>query len=176
MKRASLLILALAVVLTFNSCKKDENGNIVVASLSVKKDGTLWNSLVRQTSVTANPTSTSGGKLIAITATNGANITSGELLNITILGTDLKEYKLQTLLTSNTPISTECTFTFKASAGDSDATKIYAGVVGSVTLTKYNESSKLVSGTFKFTTMQGGDATKKIEFTEGKFENLTITL
>jgi len=166
MKRASLLILALAVVFAFNSCKKDENGNTIIPSLSAMKAGAKWTSLARVTTVGDIP---SVGKGIVIVATTNLSVTQGEYLAITIRGTELKKYDLAVAVTG---VKTQCAFVFKDNAGD--ATSTYSATTGSVTLTKYDAASKLISGTFEFTLMKVGNPSETIKFTGGTFSNISF--
>jgi len=163
MKLRILLVLFIAVIFSFNSCEKDEDGNIIFPSMTATVDGTAKNFIFRSTSKVGI---TDGLDGIVIIATTGAEQKDGEYLTMLIRGAKLGEYNLDIALSSSAKFQCEAIY---RPGGDGDST-IYKGKTGTITITKMDE--KYISGTFDFSMVNSVLDTETKTVSNGKFENL----
>lgn len=153
MKNFVTLALLTAIMVSFFSCKKDSNSSSITPSLSMKFEGTGW------TATTVLATYTSYNSSTTITASK-----TGDQLVLIYTGTGKGTYN----------------FTDDEAFGSGNigpvsfSTLVSFFPTGSVIVTSYDSSKKLISGTFSFTgDNMGGSA---FQVTEGKFENVTVTM
>ncbi len=146
-------------IIFLTSCKQD------LPSMSAKFDGTQKNFIFRQTTLGDVPAIGSG---FIIIGTTGADLHDGEYLTLLIRGTEEKSYDLNVAL-SNSKFQCEAIY---RPGGDGDTSKVYAGKTGTITITKFDEKHKKISGTFSFTLVNKVLDTDIITVSEGKFENL----
>lgn len=162
----SLAVMAAMVILLFNNCSKDDDGNTVISlpSLTATIDGSEYKSLFRQTT---RGTVFSDQEGFVILATNTASQSEGEFITIIVRGVEARTYDLSVSIYGG---KGECGIYYKESAGD-ESTQ-WSALSGSVTITNVDPVKHTVSGTFQFTLNKIGapDQTKTI--TNGTFENL----
>ena len=154
--RISIFAILLVGVFFTISCKKDSKITDVInlsASMKAKVNGTQWTALTRVTTV-------QGSNLIV----NGTGSLGSDVLNVTIFGTTPGTYTLST----TAPVSTQFSATYTNDTGNTDS--LYTAYTGTVTITKFDATSKRVSGTFSFTAKNLALVTKTI--TEGSFTEL----
>ena len=157
MKKFFTLAMVTAMILFFFSCKKSssDNSNTTTTSFSMKYNGTAWTgttitasyiSYNNSTSVTAYKSGTSDQVVIAFTGntTGTYNFTGDAAIGSGTIGS--------------------VTFSSLYSAVPS----------GTITVTNYDTSKKLISGTFSFDAVNTGNVT--VHITEGKFENIPVTI
>jgi len=178
-----LLMTAVAGTLFVASCTKDpvntnNTSNASTGVLTCKVNGTAWQSEpASKTYIT--PSDTSYG-------TNAA-IVNGELSiqGVKILGSDTSRVAMQLVLTPAKTGTYSGTFSLQAADGalyfpKSDMNTLLAIVMGytntySVTLTKVDESKKLVSGVFTITMKApAGQGLPDYTITEGKFDDIKL--
>lgn len=152
-----LALLFLAALVLFAGCEKDEEGNVIVASMKAKIDGALWTSIVRVTVHEDGYFNITGTAL------------SGKVLNITVLGETTGTYSLapQSGSFQSFAIYKEDD---SAAEGEAGWYKSYGG--GTVELTKVDTENRRISGTFSFTAKATPSATETVEITQGEFTDL----
>ena len=163
MKRIFYYLLIFITISSISVSCSDDLAN--PRTLTAKKDGVDWKSSFRLTTRGDIPNI---GEGFVIAATTGLTILNGEYLMIIIRGTTPRQYNLS--VTIGTGIKTECAFVYKGNA--SDGSSNYVSLSGSVTLTKVDEAKKEISGTFDVVLQNGTNISDRINFTQGKFENL----
>jgi hypothetical protein len=149
-----VIISIVTILLVIISCTKDDNGNIVLPTMSALIDGEEWVSITRITVL-------ENGKFI-ITGTS----TTGQTLVITIFGTTEGLYELNT-----TSIKVGAVYKESATASAADA---YASVTGEVNLTDVDTSKKRISGTYQFLVIR--NVLNSFNITNGEFNNLFYTI
>ena len=166
------LFIGVIMMLSFSSCKKSEDGSSIFGSMTAKVNGTAWSSLTRVTTVQSGNILLTGQPGLA---------TADQSIAITIKGVTLKTYTL-----SAYTLAGECLVVYyKKAAAVSGSTDYYVSYAASVTLTKYDATSKLISGTFTATlvpttalstlgALLDPNFADKITITEGKFENVSF--
>lgn len=165
MKIRILLILFIAVIFSFNGCKKDEEGNIIVPKMTATVDGADWKAFLRVSTVQDNKIAISGFPTAS----------KEKAILITITSTELKTYSVSLL-----PPKLECGVFYQKTTGVAVGSSDYfVSFNSTVTLTKYDAEKKLISGTFSGTLIQSDQlltplSATKIEITNGKFENLSF--
>jgi hypothetical protein len=163
-----LMLLGLVLTTTLFSCKKDDDENVLTASMSATiNDGTFaddgvtfnttasnaWTSLTRVTVMTNNVITIAGTSLL------------GDAVDVTIYGTTEGTYNLGI---ANQAIQCGCALLTTYN----NARVTFASTSGTVVLTKVDTNEKVISGTFSFVLYSGG-VFKTI--TNGNFENLKYT-
>jgi hypothetical protein len=154
MKKTLIILVLIATTTIFNSCKKDSNGNIIVASMSAKINNTDWSSTVR--------TCTKTGNTIVLTGTS----IDGKTIEIKITP-DLTTSNLTTNVDYKIGIGSLYKPTVNASSTD-----IYFALTGTVKLTQLDMTSKLVSGTFNFNGATSGITL--VTISSGTFSNVSF--
>ncbi len=165
----------LTIGLTFGSCKKDSNGNpISIPSMSA----TISDAAQGDTLSAINPTPWAAVYPFAVLKSNFLTI-NGTALNLdgvtlTVYGLTPGTYKLGLGVLSaqcGAVLNTKQVFPDSLDVNGKPVSKfvIYTSTSGEVTLSKVDTESKLVSGTFEFTTFSGG-LYKTI--TQGQFDNV----
>ncbi len=144
---------------TFNGCSDDDGDGIpdaLSAKLTCNIDGQAWTSLFRATVISDSK--------ITITATTGITQETGELLVITVFGTEQGTYQLASG-------EVECAAVYKktATASSDDA---YVAANGNVTITEIDTVNKRISGTFNFTVTR---ITETFSISNGVFQGLKYT-
>ena len=157
MKKNVFVLLLAAMMVTFFSCKKDSsdaNTDSTASGFSVKIQGTSWTGSTyvaahltfnNTTQITAYKSGSSDQVVIAFTgAATGTYTFNNSNLGSAVIGS-----VAYSSLFSDTP-------------------------VGSIVVTQYDVSKKLVSGTFSF---DGQSLAGTVyHFTEGKFTNIPLTV
>lgn len=163
-----LLILASALVIFASGCKKDDDSTGLInltASMTAKIDGESWKSFTRVTNLTK--TGTLLGDQFNIIGTSAG----GDIINITILGTEVGDYNFK--LSVDSSAAARFTAFYKTSVVSANSENFIANS-GTVSITAIDTQNKKISGTFSFsaiqTTLVGVAA-----ITEGKFTNLKYT-
>ena len=156
MKKTLIILVLIATTTIFNSCKKDSNGNIIVASMSAKINNTDWSSTVRTCTKTGNT-------MVLI----GTSI-DGKTIEIKI-SPDLTTSNLTTNVDYTIGIGSLYKPTVNASSTD-----IYFALTGTgtVKLTQLDMTSKLVSGTFNFNGATTGITL--VTISSGTFSNVSF--
>lgn len=155
MKKTAILLMLVALMVTFFGCTKDSDDSTTTPSLSLKFQGNAWTATTvaatyisynNTTTITASKIGTSDQFVTFYTGTGEGTYTAE----------DEKGYCSGTIgsVTFSTVISDFPT--------------------GAIIVTHYDASKKLISGTFSFTGnyFSGGDWA----VTEGKFENVPVVL
>ena len=151
MKKTLFIVLVAVLIMPLVSCNKDDN-NILSTSFSAKIDGTSWNgdlvAAIHSTDVnitTITATSTSGTNKILLSFQGSGKGTYS-----------FDNYNTGTVYSGSTLFSSEYLETPD----------------GEIVITKYDESSNKISGTFSFTAMDfyGNSCT----VSSGKFENVLL--
>jgi len=151
MKNKWTIIIYIIVFISLVSCKKIMD--ILDIGMSATIDGNEWVSATRVTVLDNN--------MFTITGTS----ISGDILAITIKGSTTGTYTLNPLL-----LKTQCGCTYKGSLS-SASDDWYLSTLGSVELTKVDQSAKTISGTFNFTLLKGDVTIMTV--TNGEFKNLS---
>lgn len=149
-----VIIAVVTILLVLISCTKDDNGILVLPTMSALIDGEQWVSITRVTVL-------ENDKFI-ITGTS----TTGQTLVITIFGTSEGLYEL-----NMTSIKTGAVY--KETPGTS-AEDAYASITGEVNLTDVDTSKKRISGTFQFLVTR--NLLNSFNITDGEFTNLFYTI
>lgn len=136
MKLIAKTLCLVLFVITLNSCNKDSSAP---TKMSCTINGTTWTPDARLTVL-------SGG-YFTITATT-ASLSQSASLVIVIHGTTIGTYTFNPL-----QAQTQCEVTYTPSL--LSPTDTYLGATGSVKLTKVDQTSKLISGTFQFVLTNG---------------------
>lgn len=161
-KISTFSILLIAFALIFNSCKKEDAEKaaeqILPTKMKAKIDGVDWNAK-------------SVYPIKLITATNNFTFTgtsvSGDIITMTTFGKEAKEYKLISAV-GQTTVQFSAAYTLATAITDA-----FVMLDGSITLTKVDETNKLISGTFNFKGKNKLLVEKVI--TEGSFTDLKYT-
>lgn len=155
MKNSALISILLVLLVFTSGCKKDKDETTnSAASFSAKVDGTLWQ----------------GSVIMAMHSTNG-NFTS-----IIATGTSpFDQIALDFTGSGTGTYSMNDDNLCSVVIGNISFTTLYISKpVGQIVITKYDETNKLISGTFYF---NGEDFDGKLyHVTEGKFENVALTI
>jgi len=146
MKKFLLVIVAISVAFFTTSCEKDSNGNPVY-KMNATIDGKQWSAI------------SSAGIL-----TNGSITITGVSLTGESVIINVQDVKVGTYTLSILPPSKQCGASYIASAIPTTA-NTFISTMGKVTLTKIDETNKLVSGTFNFTLVNNTLAVKQIQGT-----------
>lgn len=162
MKIKILLILFIALMFSLTGCEKDEDGNILIPSMTATVDGEEWKAFVRASTVQDNKVAISGFP----------SASKDKAVLITVEGTELKTYNLSII-----PAKAECAIAYQKTVGVQDGSADYfVSYSATVTLTKYDADKKLISGTFSGSLIQSDDVVSgtQMTITNGKFENLSF--
>ena len=155
MRNTVIIILIIGLGFTMG-CKKDSKITDIVnlsASMKCKVNGSQWTALSRVTTL-------QGTTLLV----NGTGSLGSDVLNITVPSAGVGTFNLSTVQ----PISAQFSATYTNDTGNTDS--LYTATSGTVTITKFDQTNKRVSGTFSFTARNLAMATKTI--TEGTFTEL----
>ena len=151
MKLIAKSLLVILLVLSAVSCKKDDS--TPSNEMSCLINGKSWNSSIRVSVLQSGVLTVTGTSLL------------GEIVALTVKGETTGTYTL-----SLSPASAQCGATYKASAVPA-TTDIYASVSGKVVITKFDKTSKIISGTFEFTL--ANSALTPMNITQGQFNNIS---
>ncbi len=157
-----LALLLMVFAVSFTSCKKDEDGNLIVPSMSATVDGEAWTAIARVSTVQNGVVAISGFPTIA----------KEKAILITIKGTDLNTYTL-----NPTTLTTDCAIAYqKTAAVDEGSADYYIAYNATVKITKYDDEQKLISGTFSGNLKPSDNILlgTDLVITDGVFENLTF--
>ncbi len=154
MRKLLLVFILIASTTIISSCKKDSNGNVVIATMSAKINLADWSSIVRTATITGNTLSVNGSSL------------GGEIIQLTV--TPDNNATLATNVTYNISITSFYKKSINASIEDA-----YFAVSGTVKLTQLDLTNKLISGTFSFSASSTNFGLAAI--TNGEFTNLSFT-
>ncbi len=152
MKKVILSLVTILLIII--SCSKDDDGNIVLPTMSAIVGDEEWVTITRVTVL-------ENGKFI-ITGTS----VSGKSLVITIYGSSEGLYELNT-----TSVKAGAVYKESVSASAEDA---YISITGEVNLTDVDTSKKRISGTFEFLVTR--DVLNAFVISEGEFTNLFYTV
>ncbi len=157
MKKNVIILLLAVMTVTFFSCKKkssDDTTDSTTAGFSLKFQGSTWTgstytaihlNVMNTTQITAYKSGTSVQIVLAFTgAATGTYTFDDNNMGTAVIG----NYSFTSIF-SDTP-------------------------VGSIVVTKYDVSKKLISGTFSFDGQTYGGTVYHI--TEGKFDNVLLTV
>jgi len=155
MKNHALISILLVILIFTFGCKKEKDETTSsAASFSAKVEGTLWS-----------------GSIIMAT-----HSTSGNFTTIMATGTSPFDQIALDFTGSNTgTYGMNDDNLGSVAIGNTSFTTMYSSSpVGQIAITKYDETNKLISGTFYF---NGEDIDGKVyHVTEGKFENVALTI
>lgn len=144
------------IVLLTTGCKKDDDGNPIIASMSAKVDGNQWQTApLQRAAVFSDDKLTITGKSL-----------TGEIIILYLSGTTTGKYILGPMEENKSYASYKPEATIDVNA--------YISVTGEVEITEINESNKVVSGTFSFNALKPTDLST-VNITEGKFEDVSYT-
>ncbi len=156
--KKTLLLLSLfgILILLATGCKKDDDGNPIVASMTAKVDGNQWQAApLQRAAILSNNKLTITGKSL-----------TGEIIILYLSGTTTGKYVLGPMEENKSYAS------YKPDASvNLDA---YISVTGEVEVTEINENHKIVSGTFHFEALKPTDLST-VSIAEGKFEDVSYT-
>lgn len=147
----------------FHSCKKEDT--LLAQKMTAKVNGTEWSAFTRATTIKNN-------KIHILGASS-----SGSVIELTTLGTDIKTYTLNLSLFDTTRAA-ECEGLYKAgtSVNTSD---MYIAKKGSITISTHNTKEKTVSGSFHLQVYKLNIADSlvldSISITDGTFKELKYT-
>lgn len=148
MKKIITIIFLVFVSITFNSCKKED---FLTGSMSCKIDGVSWTSLTQVTVLKSGVFNITGTSM------------SGQVLNITINGQEIKTYEESNV---------GCASIYKPDVTDENQN--YIGKSGNVKLTEVDTKNETISGTFAFE-LTDVSLANTISITDGKFTDLPYT-
>lgn len=155
--RKLFFAIAVACVGFFStSCDKDNDGNIIIPTISATIDNQEWMGLAPKGVLT------SGVLTIASTSLDGKAIT------ITVNGDKEGTYELNPLL-----LKTQCGALYKPSLLNSQESSLLSAT-GNVVITKFDTSKKRVSGTFEFT-LANTALTATAQITKGTFNDVSYS-
>lgn len=160
MRRILIMALMAAAIIFTTACSKDEEKETpgaATTSFSVKTDGTVWNPTI--ISALYNKTE----DVVIISATDAAL----KMITITFYGHTARTYPVD-----SSDKSAACGYSIGTTA--SYSTIFLAEPQGSVTISDFNLTSSLVSGTFSFVVQDVNG--NKIALTEGKFSNVSVQI
>ncbi len=153
-------------VLYFSGCDEETKEKILPTKMSATVNDTAWKTDLRK----SFKYETLNQFIINATSING------EVLNITIFGTEEDVYILNTDIldtTQSADVKFAAVFKRSASAGTDD---IYYAKQGKVKITDINTSDQQISGNFHFNMFRASDSTFLVQDTvtvkNGTFENL----
>ena len=156
MRNTVIILLLFGMGFTMG-CKKDSKVTDIInlsASMKCKVNGSQWTAITRVTTL-------QGSNLLV----NGTTSTSGtDALNITVFNAGVGTFNLSTAV----PVSTQFSATYTNDTGTTDS--LYTAYSGTVTITKFDQTNKRVSGSFSFQAKNMALASKTI--TEGTFTEL----
>lgn len=154
--RKLFFAIAVACVGFFStSCDKDDNGNIIIPTISATIDNQEWMGLAPKGILT------SGVLTIASTSLDG------KAIDITIKGAATGTYELNPIL-----LKAQCGAVYKPSLLNSQEASLISAT-GKVVITKFDTSKKRVSGTFEFNLTNTAGAIGQI--TKGTFNDVSYT-
>ncbi len=154
MKKIATLALLIAMMVSSFNCKKDSSGSSVpAASLSMKLNGTSWNATTISAAFTSSTNTTT---IVAIKSGTSDN------LELSYIGTGKGTYTIDMGEASGSGTIGSVSF----DTGNS------LNATGSVIVTGYDSSNKLISGTFSFMNTVNGTIVYNV--TAGTFENVPV--
>ncbi len=151
-----LCVMVLAIIATFNSCKKDSESN-PFGTLTAKINGTDWKSNARVSVLTNG--------ILTITAYTGVVTGSGEVMIITVNGDQTGNYQLNVLAGL-----VQCGAIYKKST-NATGPDMYESTTAKVIITEFDKVNKRLSGTFEY--KAGISDIKTV--TEGSFNKLIFS-
>lgn len=169
------LVAVMVIALAMGACKKssDDATPEPVASMSAKINETAGDSASYNVTTSANwdaitRVSVVKNDVLLITGTqiNLAALSNPDIIAITVYGP-----RVGTFTMGLGTLSLQCGCVLTTTYGIKYPS-VFASTTGSVTISNFDTTAKLISGTFEFTVYSG--VTKTIS--EGKFENLKYTV
>lgn len=158
MKKFSIILILIGLV-AFYSCEESSD-LLPIGNMEASVDGTAWKAITRVTILESG--------YFTITGTSS----SGDIINVTILGNTVGTYELDASLSD---VQAQMGGFYKPESATSDSDN-YVATVGSVELTEVDTDDKKISGTFEMTVSKlVGTSLETIEITNGEFENLKYT-
>ena len=155
MRKILFFMLAILLMVSSNSCKKDktDTSGDTSTGFSAKVGGTSW------TAKSVIATEYTGPSTIIV----AIGSTASETMTLHIGGAANGTYKV----TANNNMC-------EGNIGDYFSTYFSDVPVGQIVITKYDLTNKLVSGTFTFDASSSGSTVYHV--TEGKFDNVPLTV
>jgi len=156
-KKILFITIGIIFIVITIKCKKDSSGNTIIpginTSMSAKINGVDWSSLVRVCN--------KSGNTITLTGTSA----DGQIIVLTISPASSSDS-----LAINTNYNLLGTTVYKASATTA-INDICAATSGTVKLTQFDKTQKLISGTFSFSAISTSLISTAV--TVGDFENVS---
>ena len=154
--RKLFFAIAVACVGVFaTSCDKDDDGNIIIPTMSATIDNQEWLGIAPKGILTNG--------VLNITCTS----LDGKLINITVNGDKEGTYELIPLLKH------QCEAVYKPIIGTGEESSSLIGANGKVVITKFDTNKKRVSGTFEFNLTNSAAAIGQI--TKGTFSDVSYS-